>query len=50
MNWQIQLTKNVDTLPLARDYMIDAERNSTAKDDMADGLVAIGWDRQRELS
>lgn len=25
MNWQLQLTKNVDTLPLARDYMLEME-------------------------
>lgn len=50
MNWQIQLTKNVGTLPLALDYMLDAERNSTAKDNMADGLTAVCWDRQREMS
>lgn len=26
MNWQIQLTRRVDTLPLSRDYMMEAER------------------------
>ncbi|MBI0536000.1 class I SAM-dependent methyltransferase [Roseomonas sp. KE2513] len=26
MNWQMQLTRRVDALPLARDYMFDAER------------------------
>ncbi|WP_424135805.1 class I SAM-dependent methyltransferase [Roseomonas chloroacetimidivorans] len=26
MNWQVQLTRKLDTLPLTRDYMIDAER------------------------
>ncbi len=26
MNWQIQLTRQVDTLPLTRDYMMEAER------------------------
>ncbi|MFH5924301.1 class I SAM-dependent methyltransferase [Roseomonas xinghualingensis] len=29
MNWQLQLTRNVDALPLTRDYMFDAERAST---------------------
>jgi cyclopropane-fatty-acyl-phospholipid synthase len=29
MNWQIQLTRKVDTLPLTRDYMFDAERAVT---------------------
>lgn len=27
MNWQLQLTKHVETLPLARDYIADAERS-----------------------
>ncbi len=49
MNWQLQLTKNVSTLPLARDYMFEAERNSAAKSTMAEGLSAVGWDRQREM-
>lgn len=31
MNWQIQLTKEIATLPLARDYMVDAERGALAK-------------------
>ncbi|WP_052401554.1 SAM-dependent methyltransferase [Muricoccus aerilatus] len=26
MNWQMQLTRRVDALPLTRDYMVDAER------------------------
>ena len=26
MNWQLQLTRRVDALPLARDYMVEAER------------------------
>ena len=26
MNWQLQLTRELATLPLARDYMVDAER------------------------
>jgi cyclopropane-fatty-acyl-phospholipid synthase len=26
INWQIQLTRKVDTLPLTRDYMVEAER------------------------
>lgn len=26
MNWQLQLTRRIDTLPLARDYMVEAER------------------------
>jgi len=26
MNFQIQLSKNVDALPITRDYMIDGER------------------------
>ncbi|MFK0161046.1 class I SAM-dependent methyltransferase [Rhizobium sp. NPDC090279] len=30
MNWQLQLTKNVDALPLARDYMVDIERARAA--------------------
>jgi cyclopropane-fatty-acyl-phospholipid synthase len=30
MNWQLQLTKNVSALPLARDYMVDIERARTA--------------------
>jgi cyclopropane-fatty-acyl-phospholipid synthase len=30
MNWQLQLTKNVSTLPLARDYMVDTERSRAA--------------------
>jgi cyclopropane-fatty-acyl-phospholipid synthase len=50
MNWQLQLTKNVSTLPLARDYMFDGERNSAAKSTMAEDLTAVGWDRQREMS
>jgi cyclopropane-fatty-acyl-phospholipid synthase len=50
MNWQLQLTKNVSALPLARDYMFDTERNSAAKSTMAEGLSAVGWDRQREMS
>jgi cyclopropane-fatty-acyl-phospholipid synthase len=29
MNWQVQLTRKVDTLPLTRDYMFDAERAAT---------------------
>ncbi len=50
MNWQLQLTKNVSTLPLARDYMFDAERTFAAKSTMAEDLTAVGWDRQREMS
>jgi cyclopropane-fatty-acyl-phospholipid synthase len=50
MNWQLQLTKNVSALPLARDYMLEAERNSAAKSSMAEGLTAVGWDRQWEMS
>lgn len=50
MNWQLQLTKNVSSLPLARDYMFDAERNSAAKSNAVSGLTAVGWDRQREMS
>jgi cyclopropane-fatty-acyl-phospholipid synthase len=30
MNWQIQLTRKVDTLPLSRDYMLEAERKAVA--------------------
>ena len=30
MNWQIQLTRQIDTLPLTRDYMAQAERQATA--------------------
>jgi cyclopropane-fatty-acyl-phospholipid synthase len=30
MNWQLQLTKNVSALPLARDYMVDIERARAA--------------------
>ena len=29
MNWQVQLTRRVDALPLTRDYMLDAERAAT---------------------
>ena len=29
MNWQIQLTREKEVLPLARDYMLDAERAAT---------------------
>jgi cyclopropane-fatty-acyl-phospholipid synthase len=50
MNWQLQLTKNVSTLPLARDYTFDAERNSEVKSNPAAKLTAVAWDRQRELS
>jgi cyclopropane-fatty-acyl-phospholipid synthase len=32
MNWQLQLTRNVDALPLARDYMVDAERGGETLD------------------
>ncbi|SDB72392.1 SAM-dependent methyltransferase [Belnapia rosea] len=28
MNWQLQLSPSVDALPMARDYMVDAERGS----------------------
>jgi cyclopropane-fatty-acyl-phospholipid synthase len=35
MNWQLQLTRNVDALPLARDYMLEAEHRS-------DGTSATG--------
>lgn len=28
INWQIQLTKEIDTLPLSREYMVDVERNA----------------------
>jgi cyclopropane-fatty-acyl-phospholipid synthase len=28
MNWQLQLARRVDTLPLTRDYMIEAERRA----------------------
>jgi cyclopropane-fatty-acyl-phospholipid synthase len=28
MNWQLQLTRDVATLPLTRDYMVDAERQA----------------------
>jgi cyclopropane-fatty-acyl-phospholipid synthase len=31
MNWQIQLTRKVDTLPLSRDYMLEAERRVAAQ-------------------
>jgi len=31
MNWQMQLTPAVDTLPLTRDYMFEAERAAKAK-------------------
>jgi cyclopropane-fatty-acyl-phospholipid synthase len=38
MNWQIQLTKNITTLPLARDYMVESERRVSSQ-----GLpVALG--------
>ncbi|TXI02371.1 MAG: class I SAM-dependent methyltransferase [Rhizobium sp.] len=30
MNWQLQLTKDVSALPLARDYMVDIERARAA--------------------
>jgi cyclopropane-fatty-acyl-phospholipid synthase len=35
MNWQIQLTRKVDTLPLSRDYMMEGERQmaSTPRED-----------------
>ena len=29
MNWQVQLTRRLDALPLTRDYMFDAERAAT---------------------
>jgi cyclopropane-fatty-acyl-phospholipid synthase len=50
MNWQLQLTKNVSTLPLARDYMFDAERNSAARRDVEAELSTVGWERPREVS
>lgn len=50
MNWQLQLTKNISTVPLARDYMLDAERNSAAKSSAMTGLTPVNWDRQREMS
>jgi len=28
INWQLQLTKNLETLPLSRDYMFQAEQNA----------------------
>jgi len=28
INWQIQLTKKIDTLPLSREYMVDVERHA----------------------
>jgi hypothetical protein len=50
INWPVQLTKNVSNFPLARDYIFDAERNSTTKDSPVLGLTEVGRDRQRELS
>lgn len=50
MNWQLQLTKNVSTLPLARDYMLDTERICSAKSDAVAGPTAVGLGRRREMS
>ncbi len=50
MNWQLQLTKNVSTLPLSRDYMFEVERSSAAKSTMTEDLTTVCWDRQREMS
>lgn len=40
MNWQLQLTKNVASLPLSRDYMLDAERSSGANN-LRSGLLGM---------
>lgn len=37
MNWQIQLTRRVDTLPMTRDWMFEAERAGTSRRAMAGG-------------
>jgi cyclopropane-fatty-acyl-phospholipid synthase len=50
MNWQLQLSKNVSRVPLARDYMFEAERNAAAKSNAIAEIATVGWDRQRELS
>ncbi|MDL2403426.1 SAM-dependent methyltransferase [Rhizobium mayense] len=39
MNWQLQLTRNVATLPLARDYIVDQERQLASRP-LAIGLGA----------
>jgi cyclopropane-fatty-acyl-phospholipid synthase len=48
MNWQLQLTKNVSTLPLARDYMVDVERAERAKLEQQIPMAIIAQTAQGE--
>ena len=41
MNWQVQLTRTVDALPLARDYMLEAE-HVPARDPVRTEAFALG--------
>jgi cyclopropane-fatty-acyl-phospholipid synthase len=43
MNWQLQLTRRLDTLPLTRDYMIDAERAAASPPRQDAAALARPW-------
>ncbi|SHK13107.1 cyclopropane-fatty-acyl-phospholipid synthase [Roseomonas rosea] len=46
MNWQVQLTRKVDALPLTRDYMVDAERAAAYPHDPPPSTAAAQEVRQ----
>ena len=42
INWQLQLTRRVDTLPLSRDYMFEHERAQRQRQAADPGVVGVG--------
>ncbi len=52
MNWQLQLTKDVSALPLARDYMVDIERAraAVAEQGKAQPIEAASARARRDLT
>lgn len=43
MNWQLQLTRRVDTLPVTRDYMFDGSRPTVTRSAVPESLLSDGW-------
>jgi cyclopropane-fatty-acyl-phospholipid synthase len=43
MNWQLQLTRRVDTLPLTRDYMFDGDRLVTTPTRATESAAPEAW-------
>ena len=43
INWQLQLTRSVDTLPLARDYMFDGDRPAATRHQASSDVERDDW-------